>query len=99
MSALITIYDVGFAVKSFWNILSGLPTTFFIGTVSCIIGVIAGIFTALFKFTASPVLRHLSILMFNRRGTPLLIQLYAFYYGFPDDERNNHLFGGTTLYT
>ncbi|MFA0816394.1 MAG: amino acid ABC transporter permease [Anaerofustis sp.] len=101
MSALIAIYDVGFAVKSFWDILSGLPTTFFIGTVSCIIGVIAGIFTALIQIYRVPVLRHLSNLYVSiGRGTPLLIQLYAFYYGIPLMMSGiNHLFGGTQIYT
>lgn len=78
------MFDVKFAIQSFGAILSALPMTLLVATISTIIGIIFAIGIAIIRERniriISPVIA--TIVSFIR-GTPILVQLYMVYYGLP----------------
>ncbi|MFP4395943.1 MAG: amino acid ABC transporter permease [Anaerolineales bacterium] len=75
---------------AFWNMIwpalgRGLLTTLQISVVSLAIGMVVGFPTALLRVYGPRWLRSLAIAYIELfRGTPLLVQLFVIYYGFPD---------------
>jgi L-cystine transport system permease protein len=68
----------------FPKILKGLPTTLQFVFLSAAIGIFIGLLLAIVRVERVPVLRQLSAFFISYiRGTPLFIQLFIVYYGFP----------------
>ncbi len=64
--------------------LEGLRNTFLISVVSLILALIAGIIACAFRLSGSRLLRGLaSVYIESIRSTPLLVQIYFFYFGLP----------------
>lgn len=95
------MFDWRFAIETFPKLLEGLPTTFFIGAISCIIGMVIAVWVAMTRVYGIPVFKQIGIAYVSiGRGTPLLIQMYMFYYGLPLIlNAIIHLFGGTHTFT
>lgn len=65
-------------------LLKGSVMTIELTVIALIFGTILGIFLALLKLSKSMILRIISsIYTWVFRGTPLLLQLFFFYYGLP----------------
>lgn len=78
------MFDWKFIFETFPSLLTGLPTTFFIGAVSCIVGTLFAVLVAMTRVYHIPVLQQIGTAYVSiGRGTPLLIQLYMFYYSLP----------------
>ncbi|MER1985301.1 MAG: amino acid ABC transporter permease [Solibacillus sp.] len=90
-----TIFDVNFAIEQIPEVLKGVPNTIIIAVVAIIFGVLIGIVLAFVRQYKIPVLNQLTILYVSFiRGTPLVVQLYVFYYGLPYvAEMINDMFG------
>ncbi len=64
--------------------IEGTKNTIFLATFTVLFGVILGVFLSLMKISKNPLLRGISTSYVEFiRGTPLLVQLYIIYYGFP----------------
>lgn len=78
------IIDFSFALEQVPEVLKGVPLTLTIAIFAMIFGLILGLLIALCRIYKIPVLNQMSIIYISFiRGTPLLVQLYAFYYGVP----------------
>ena len=78
------IIDFNFALEQVPEVLKGVPLTLTIAIFAMIFGLILGLLIALCRIYKIPVLNQMSIIYISFiRGTPLLVQLYAFYYGVP----------------
>ncbi|OUM85942.1 MAG: amino acid ABC transporter permease [Bacillus thermozeamaize] len=78
------LFDWGFMVQSFPEIVRYLPVTLGIAVISMIFGLFLGFLTALVRFYQIPVLNRLAVVYVSFiRGTPLLVQIYLAYYGIP----------------
>ena len=76
--------DVDYVLNSIPPILQYLPMTLSLALFSMIAGLVIGFFSALVQFYKTPVLKQFSSLYVSFiRGTPLLVQLFLVYYGFP----------------
>ncbi|MCT8977973.1 amino acid ABC transporter permease [Clostridium sp. CX1] len=65
-------------------LLKGCVMTVELTVITLIMGTILGVFLALLKLAKNPVLRWISsFYTWIFRGTPLLLQLFFFYYGLP----------------
>lgn len=81
-------------IEQFYAILEGTQKTLLIASVAIIAGIILGIIVALFKISRSKVLNAISwFYVWVFRGTPMLMQLFVFYYALP--LISNDLFGIT----
>ncbi|MBR0575664.1 amino acid ABC transporter permease [Proteiniclasticum sp. BAD-10] len=70
--------------EQLFAILEGTKTTLTIASVSIIGGILLGIVIALFKISRNPVLHGVSwFYVWVFRGTPMLMQLFVFYYALP----------------
>lgn len=79
-----TIFDWQFAIDHIPEVLKGVPITLLIAIVSIIIGSVVGLFMALIRVYQIPVLNQVTLVFISFiRGTPLLVQLYVFFYGIP----------------
>lgn len=79
------IFDINFAIKHFPEVLKGVPVTLLIAVVSIVIGSLAGLGLALLRVYKIPVLNQITAVYISFiRGTPLLVQLYVFFYGMPE---------------
>ena len=73
-----------FAIEQFPEVLKGVPITMAITIVAMIFGMLFGILIALCRIYKLPILNRLFILYISFiRGTPLIVQLYVFFYGVP----------------
>lgn len=78
---------------AFWDMIwpdlgYGLLTTLQISAVALLLGLVIGIPTAMLRMYGPRWLRWLAIAYVELfRGTPLLVQLFVIYYGFPDIAR------------
>ncbi len=74
--------DIFFA--TFPKLLTAIPTTLLVGILSMAIGLVIGTVIAMIRFYKLPILGPLlaGYVSFFR-GTPLMIQLFIFYFGFP----------------
>jgi len=76
--------NVGFIKDILPILLKGSVMTIELTVIALIFGTILGIFLALLKLSKSMILRIISsIYTWVFRGTPLLLQLFFFYYGLP----------------
>jgi len=70
--------------EQFFAIMEGTQKTLLIAGVSIIFGIILGVIIALFKISRSKFLNGLSwFYVWVFRGTPMLMQLFVFYYAMP----------------
>lgn len=78
------IIDISFAVSQIPEVLKGVPATLTITLVAMVLGLLFGLLIALCRIYRVPLLNRFSILYISFiRGTPLIVQLYVFYYGVP----------------
>ncbi|MGG3889512.1 amino acid ABC transporter permease [Metabacillus fastidiosus] len=78
------IIDFNFALEQLPKVLAGVPWTLTIAIIAMGLGLVFGLFIALCRIYKIPVLNQLSILYISFiRGTPLVVQLYVFFYGVP----------------
>jgi polar amino acid transport system permease protein len=76
--------DLNFIIKSMPFLLEGSIMTVQLTVITLVLGTILGIITALFKLTKNIFLRTLSTLYtWIFRGTPMILQLFFFYYALP----------------
>lgn len=76
--------DIEFIAKYYSYFLSGTFTTLTISFFGVIFGTLIGVFLALMKLSHNKLLRWLSTAYIEIvRGTPLILQIYLVYYGFP----------------
>lgn len=81
---LLSIINLEFALEQFPEVLKGVPATLAIAVVAMIFGLVFGLLIALCRIYKIPVLNRLFIVYISFiRGTPLLVQLYVFFYGVP----------------
>ncbi|RWR10094.1 amino acid ABC transporter permease [Siminovitchia fortis] len=79
-----SIINLEFALEQFPEVLKGVPATLAIAVVAMIFGLIFGILISLCRIYKIPVLNRFFIVYISFiRGTPLLVQLYVFFYGVP----------------
>ncbi|MFD1486145.1 amino acid ABC transporter permease [Lacticaseibacillus baoqingensis] len=78
------IFDVHFLLETFPKIMPYYPITMAIVGVALVFGLLIGFFCALIRIYHVRILTTIvNIYISIVRGTPLLIQLYLFYYGIP----------------
>lgn len=76
--------DLNFALEKVPEIIQGIPYTLFITVVAMVLGLIMGTVLALFRVYKIPLLNQLTIFFVSFfRGTPLIVQLFVFFYGIP----------------
>ncbi|MFF2017442.1 amino acid ABC transporter permease [Paenibacillus sp. NPDC058177] len=78
-------FNVSFVLSFLPKLLSTLGITLLIVVCALVSGIIVGFFVALPRLYKVPVLKNLSEIYISFfRGTPVLIQLFLFYYGLPE---------------
>ena len=78
-------FDISYVFNFIPKLLTTLNTTLLIVGASLLLGLIVGLLVALPRLYHVPVLENLSQLYASFfRGTPILIQLFLFYYGLPE---------------
>ncbi|QHT62632.1 amino acid ABC transporter permease [Paenibacillus lycopersici] len=78
-------FDISYVFTFFPKLLSTLQTTLFIVAGALLAGLIVGFVVALPRLYKVPVLQRLAQIYASFfRGTPILIQLFLFYYGLPE---------------
>lgn len=78
------MFDFAYFLDTAMRLLPGIPMTLFIAFFSFCVGLFAGLIIALIRLYEVPVLNALAIIYVSFfRGTPLLVQLFMFYYGIP----------------
>lgn len=78
-------FDISYVFDYFIKLLPSLKITLLIVFSSILIGVVVGLLVALPQLYRIPVLKRVSqIYVSFFRGTPILIQLFLFYYGMPE---------------
>ncbi|OLP65467.1 putative amino-acid permease protein YxeN [Bacillus pumilus] len=76
--------DFQFAIDQLPHILTGVPFTLLIALVSMAVSLLIGSVFAFIRLFRIPVLRQFVTLYVSFfRGTPLIVQLFAFFYGIP----------------
>lgn len=81
---LLSIINLEFAIEQVPEVLKGVPATLAIAIVAMIFGLVFGLLIALCRIYKIPVLNRFFIVYISFiRGTPLLVQLYVFFYGVP----------------
>ncbi|AVQ33797.1 amino acid ABC transporter permease [Staphylococcus muscae] len=75
---------MSFMIEAFTEVLKGVPYTIAVAVVAIIVGLLIGSLFALIQFRRIPVLSQI-IIVYNSfmRSTPLIVQLFIFYYGLP----------------
>ncbi|CUB22510.1 putative amino-acid permease protein YxeN [Bacillus safensis] len=88
--------DIPFAIDQVPHILKGVPFTLLIALVSMAVSLVIGSVFAFIRLFRIPVLRQLVTLYVSFfRGTPLIVQLFAFFYGLPFVLSSMSVFGLT----
>ncbi|BCX78734.1 amino acid ABC transporter permease [Campylobacter sp. 19-13652] len=78
------LFDTTYFFNSAISIINGVPITFLIAAVSFAAGGAMGFFIALLRIYKVPFLSQLATVYISFfRGTPLLVQIFMFYYGIP----------------
>lgn len=78
------MFDFAYFLDTAIRLLPGIPMTLFIAFFSFCVGLFAGLIIALIRLYEVPVLNALAVIYVSFfRGTPLLVQLFMFYYGIP----------------
>lgn len=71
-------------VSTFAKLIESLPTTLFVGILSMLFGLLFGTLIAIGRHHPIPVIDHiLKAYVSFFRGTPLMIQLFIFFFGLP----------------
>jgi len=75
---------LSFILYTISEVLKGVPNTIFISIVAMLVGLILGTLFAIIRLKRVPVLSQF-IIVYNSffRSTPLIVQLFIFYYGVP----------------
>ncbi|MFI9033133.1 amino acid ABC transporter permease [Staphylococcus pasteuri] len=75
---------MSFILHTFIEVLKGVPNTIAITLIAMLIGIIIGTVFAIIRLQRIPVLSQL-VIVYNSffRSTPLIVQLFIFYYGLP----------------
>ena len=74
--------NIDFIMSSTLELLSAVPTTLSLVTISLSLGFILAIFLALMKTSDSKIARIIAdVYVYYFRGTPLLVQMYLLYFG------------------
>lgn len=74
-------------LRDYWQVylLEGVKTTLIFTCIAVTLGVVLGTFVAMLKMSRSKILRFLiSVYIEVIRGTPILLQLYVFYFVLPN---------------
>lgn len=74
-------------LKEYWKVflIDGVTTTLQFTCIAVLLGVILGTFVAILKMSKSKIVRFLvSVYVEVIRGTPILLQLYVFYFVLPN---------------
>jgi len=78
------IFSWKFALDIFPKVLQALPQTLLIVVIATVCGIFLGILLAFSRIERIPLLNQLSILLISFiRGTPILIQMFLFYFFIP----------------
>lgn len=78
------MFDGAYFLNTFFTLLPALPLTFFLALGSFLCGGVLGFVFALIRVFEVKYLNSILILYISFfRGTPLLVQLFMFYYGLP----------------
>lgn len=78
-------FDISYILSFLPKLLTTLSTTLLIVACSLLAGILVGFLVALPRLYKVPVLRTFSEIYISFfRGTPILIQLFLFYYGLPE---------------
>lgn len=78
------MFDTAYFFDTFIRLLPGLPITFLLALFSFIVGGFIGFILALLRLYNVRILGALAVIYISFfRGTPLLVQLFMFYYGIP----------------
>ena len=78
-------FDISYVFEYLVKLLPTLKVTLFIVVSSIVIGLVASFIVALPQLYKIPILRRFSqVYLSFFRGTPILIQLFLFYYGLPE---------------
>jgi len=78
------LFDIRLVFTQIPKILKYLPITLGLTVVAMLIGWILGFAIAIIKKKSIPILSHLvTIFVSVIRGTPIIVQLYLFYFGIP----------------
>ncbi len=78
------MFDLAYFLDSFWRLLPALPMTLLLSVVSFVLGCVLGFVLALLRLERVVGLHWFVVLFVSFfRGTPLLVQLFLFYYGIP----------------
>lgn len=76
--------DFRFALEQVPEILKGVPYTLLVTLVAMLVGLLIGTIFAFFRVYRTPVFNQLTVLFVSFfRGTPLIVQLFVFFYGLP----------------
>lgn len=79
-----TVFNWQFALEHVPEVLKGVPITLLIAVVAILIGSTIGLAMALARIYKVRVLNEvIAVFVSFIRGTPLLVQLYVFFYGVP----------------
>lgn len=85
-------FDYTYIFSYFPKLLSTLGITLLIVTGSLLVGIIIGFLIALPRLYRIPVLNTMArVYVSFFRGTPILIQLFLFYYGLPEIMKLAHI--------
>ncbi|WP_219838513.1 amino acid ABC transporter permease [Paenibacillus sp. R14(2021)] len=85
-------FDISYVFTFFPKLAGTLQTTLLIVAGALVVGIIVGILVALPRLYSVPVLQRASQVYASFfRGTPILIQLFLFYYGLPEILKLLHL--------
>lgn len=77
-------FDIEFVLNTFPKILKAVPMTLFISIFSITLGLIIGLIIAICRNNNIPILKTISAIFVSFiRGTPIIVQLYVVFYGFP----------------
>jgi len=79
-----TLFDSKLIFEYLPSILARIHITLFIVLLATIVGVLLGTFIALARIYKIPVINQLTLIYISFvRGTPIIVQLFIVYYGFP----------------
>ena len=82
-----TFHNILALIRDYWQVylLEGVKTTMIFTCIAVTLGVVLGTLVAMLKMSRSKILRFLiSIYIEVIRGTPILLQLYIFYFVLPE---------------
>ncbi|MCA0386495.1 MAG: amino acid ABC transporter permease [Firmicutes bacterium] len=77
-------FDLGILISSFFELAKALPLTLSVGILAMLIGLILGTSISVYRYLYNgPLNKMLAGYISFFRGTPLMIQLFLFFFGLP----------------